>query len=132
MTRVEAGFHVSDVDGRRLRGIPSLPTPQVIVPGPAERRPIRDSRSLPLSIRYMSLTGGKHIRYSSPTVQGLGNRQRNVLPADVWIVGNRYNKTRMYRPPVAVANPTWRIANVTNKDITHIEKLQMQKRMPPR
>lgn len=122
---------MKDVDGRRLTGIPSLPTPQVIVPGPAERHPIKDSRTLPLSIRYMNVRGGLNLRYNNPTTQGLGNRQRNVLPADVWIVGNRYNKTAVYRPPVAVANPTWRIANVTNKDITRIEKLQAQKRMPP-
>lgn len=118
-----------DVDGARLRGIPSKPAPWVgAIPGPA-RRNIVSALQLPMSVRYM---GGRCNRYQQPMVQGLGNKERNVLPADVWITGNRYNTTALYRPPIAVANPTWRISNVTAKDIKSIKALQERKRQDQR
>lgn len=80
---------------------------------------------LPMSVRYV---GTERIREAISPAIAPGNSERNVLPADVWIVGNRYNKTALYRPPTAVANPTWRINNVTRGDIRNIEKLQAEKR----
>lgn len=78
-----------------------------------------------MSIRY----GGGHAnRYVQPTIQGLGNRERNVLPADVWITGNNFNRTALYRQPIAIANPTWRIANVTERDVQDVKKLQARMR----
>lgn len=127
MTRLQAGFRTSDRDGRRLTGIPSLPAPQVVVPGPA-RRSAKNVVCMPMSIRYM---GEDTKRYRIPSVQGLGNRERNVLPADVWVLGSQYNTTKLYRQPVAIANPTWRINNLTSKDIKRVEQLQKAKRTPP-
>lgn len=124
MTRLDAGYRIQDVDGSRLSGIPSAPTPQVVIPGPV-RRTANSALPVPRSLRYM---GGHARRYTLPPVQGIGNLERNVLPADIWIVGNRYNATAVYRPPIAIANPTWRINNVTNKDIGAIKKLQERKR----
>jgi len=128
MTRLDAGFRIRDVDGSRLSGIPSRATPRVIVPGPA-RRNGRMIECLPMSIRYM--VAKVAFRYQNPDTEGLGNRQRNVLPADVWIVGNQYNKTAVYSNPVAIANPTWRINNLTNKDIEGVQRLQDKKRAKP-
>lgn len=123
--RLTAGYRTSDLNGTRLPGIPSQPTPRVVVPGPVIRTPLKSAHGTPMSVRY---TGSSRFRYHIPVTQGLGNGQRNVLPADVWFVGNRYNKTARYTPPTAVANPTWRINNVTKGDIRNIEKLQAEKR----
>jgi hypothetical protein len=125
VSRLTAGFRTSDFNGARLPGIPTLPTPRVVIPGPVHRTPARSAMGLPMSVRYV---GTERIREAISPAIAPGNAQRNVLPADVWITGNRYNKTALYRPPTAVASPTWRITNVTIGDIRNIEKLQAEKR----
>lgn len=122
--RLVSGYFASNLTGSELRGIPTQPIPRVVVPGPA-RHNGKSAETLPQSIRYM----GEGIRrYRYQPIIGIGNRQRDVMGVDVRYGVSSYNTVGMYRPPTAIANPTWRIANVTNGDIKRIEKLQKDRR----